>query len=229
MGFFSGRVTFKRFQVNGKGPGAFGPEHLERLEGLAIGKERLAGADGVEVGWGAGEHILDTTFDLEKNIVNDTLHFTLRLNSSRLPSDLLRAYALIELKALAANNPSGIPSAKQKREAREIARERLEEEAKDGRFLKRKAYPILWDAPSNELLVGTTAMTALDGLHALFQQTFGVGFEPLGAGQQAFRLAETAPGNARHRRRLAFSFRFRKSLVGDRLAAGRNEPRFLGQ
>ena len=33
-------------------------------------------------------------------------------------------------------------------------------------------------------------MTALDRLHTLFEQTFGVQFEPLGAGRQAFRLAE---------------------------------------
>src|SRR5439155_10848469 len=50
--------------------------------------------------------------------------------------------------------------------------------------------PILWDAPSNELLIGTTAVTALDRLHTLFEHTFGVGFEPLSAGRQAFRLAE---------------------------------------
>jgi hypothetical protein len=190
MGFFSGRVTFARFKVNGRSPGLFGPEHLERLEGHAIGRQRTAAGDGVEAGWGGGAHILDTTFDLEKNIVNDTLHFALRVDTSRLPADLLRAYTQIELQALAAGNPSGLPSARQKREARETARERLEDEAKDGRFLKRKSYPVLWDAPSNELLVGTTAVTALDRLHTLFEHTFGEGFEPMTAGRLAFRLAE---------------------------------------
>ena len=33
-------------------------------------------------------------------------------------------------------------------------------------------------------------MTALDRLHTLFENTFGHGFEPLGAGPQAFRLSE---------------------------------------
>jgi hypothetical protein len=94
------------------------------------------------------------------------------------------------LQGLAAGNPSGIPSARQKREAREMAREKLEDEARDGRFLKRKVYPLLWDALSNELLVGTTSVTAIDRLHTLFEDTFGHGFEPLGAGQQAFRLSE---------------------------------------
>jgi hypothetical protein len=108
----------------------------------------------------------------------------------KLPAELLRAYTHIELQGLAAANPSGIPSARQKREAREAARDRLEQEARDGRFVRRKVYPILWDAQSNELLVGTTSVTALDRLHSVFEQTFGHGFEPLGAGKQAFRLAE---------------------------------------
>jgi hypothetical protein len=190
MGFFSGRVTFGRYRVNGPSPRMFGPEHLKRLQTHAIGKQKIVAADGVETGWTAGDHLLDTAFEAEKNIVNDALHFCLRVDSVKLPSDLLRAYAAIELQALAAGNPSGIPSARQKREAREAAREKLENEARDGRFLKRKIYPVLWDALSNELLVGTTSATALDRLHGLFEDTFGQGFEPLGAGSQAFRLSE---------------------------------------
>jgi hypothetical protein len=190
MGFFTGRVTFVRFKVAGRSPGMFGPEHLDRLAAQAIGKQRVADADGVEVGWTAGDHILDTSFDLAKNIVNDTLHFALRVDQHKLPSELLRAYAAVELEALASANPSGHASQKQRRQARDTARERLEQEAADGRFLRRKAYPVLWDALSHELLVGTTAITVIDRLHTLFQQTFGVGFELLSAGRQAFLLAE---------------------------------------
>jgi hypothetical protein len=190
MGFFSGRVTFARYRVKGRSPRLFGPEHLGRLQSKAIGSARAVAADGVEVGWTAGGHVLDTAFDLAKNVVNDTLHFSLRVDTQKLPADLLRAYAQVELEKLAAGNPSGIPSSRQKREARETARLRLEDEARDGRFLRRKTYPVLWDARSGELLVGTTSAAAVDRLHTLFEQTFGHGFEPLTAGRQAFRLAE---------------------------------------
>jgi hypothetical protein len=190
MGFFSGRVTCARFRVKGAGPKLFRPEHLERLEARAIGKQRTASSDGVEAGWTAGGHLLDTEFELEKNIVNDTLHFALRLDSTKLPGDLLRAYTQIEIDAAAKANPSGKASALQKRDARIAARERLEDEARDGRFIRRKLFPLLWDAQSNELLVGSTSVTVLDPLHLLFEQTFGVGFERFGAGQQMFKLAE---------------------------------------
>jgi hypothetical protein len=190
MGFFSGRVTCTRFRVSRRGSRSFGPDHLEQLAAHAIGKQKVASADGSLAGWTAGDHLLDTRFDLAKNVVNDTLHFAKRIDAQKIPADLLRAYTQVELEALAAENPSGRPSARQKREARENARARLEGEAADGRFLRRKAYPLLWDSQSNELLVSTSAVSVIDRLHTLFQQTFNRGFELLGAGRLAFRQAE---------------------------------------
>ncbi len=197
MGFFTGRATCMRFRVGGRSLSTFDTEHLDRLSGHAIGKQRVASGDGSQAGWIAGDHILDTNFDLAKNIINDTLHVAMRVDEQKMPSDLLRAYYQVELQALAATNPSGFPSSKQKRQAREYARDRLETEAKDGRYLRRKAIPVLWDAPSSELLVGTTSVTALDRLVTLFHQTFDRKFELLGAGRQAFNLAE-ATNQTRH-------------------------------
>lgn len=190
MGFFAGRVTFLRFKVNGPNPRLFTEEHLQRLQNHQAGRQRLASADGVEVGWTAGDHVLDTDFQPAKNVINDTLHFELRVDVDKLPGDLLRAYYAVELKALAATNPSGFASARQKREAREIARERLEQEAKDGRFRKRKCVPVLWDARSNEVLFGATSLGHVERLVALFQQTFGQGLEAVTAGRRAYYLAE---------------------------------------
>jgi hypothetical protein len=190
MGFFSGRLTCTRFRPAKRPRGPFGPDHLDKLRAHAIGKQRVVSGDGVEVGWTAGDHILDTRFDLAKNVVADSLHFALRVDQQKLPGDLLRAYTQVEVEALASANPSGLPSKRQRREARDAARDRLEKEAEDGRFLRRKAYPVLWDAQSNELLVGTTSVTAIDRLHTLFQQTFNVSFEALTAGRQAFLQAE---------------------------------------
>src|SRR3954466_9707347 len=129
MGFLSGRVTFLRYRVDGSAPTLFGPEHLEKLAANALGTQKVAHKDGTEAGWIAGEDILDLGFDLAKNVLNDALHFALRVDTRKLPGDLLRAYAREELQGLTADNPSGRPSAAQKKQAREAARERLEEEA----------------------------------------------------------------------------------------------------
>jgi hypothetical protein len=190
MGFFSGRLTCTRFRIDGTSPRQFDQDHLAQLSASAIDQAPAANAQGVSVGWLAGSHILDSRFELEKNIISDCLHFALRIDSQKVPSDLLRAYTQVELDALAAENPSGRPSIKQKREAKQAARDRLEMEASDGRYLRRKMFPLLWDCQSNELLVGTTSIGAIDHLLTLFQKTFDLGLEYLGAGRQAFLQAE---------------------------------------
>lgn len=190
MGFFTGRTTFLRFQVDGPNPRIFTDEHLARLEEMQAGRQKIASADGIDIGWAAGEHVLDVDFNPLKNIVNDMLAFDLRIDVEKLPSDLLKAYTAVELKAISAQNASGQPSARQKREAKESARDRLATEAKDGRFHRRKCVPVVWDTLSNEVLFGATSLTHVDRLVSLFQQTFGFGLEPITAGKRAFQLAE---------------------------------------
>lgn len=190
MAFLNGRVSYLRFRVNGSAPRHFDDEHLDRLRDRQAGRQRLASADGIECGWTAGGHCLDTAFDLEKNVVNDALCFELAIDTDKLPADRLKAYYEVELKALTANNPSGFPSAKQRREAKESARERLEEEAKDGRFRKRKCIPVMWDRLSNEVLFGATSIAHVDRLCSLFEQTFQQDLKCITASERAYTLAE---------------------------------------
>lgn len=191
MGFLSGRATFSRFRIDGRSPKTFTTEHLDHLAENAIGSQRLApGADGVETGWIAADHILDTQFDLAKNVINDALHFAIRIDQQKIPGDLVRAYAAVELQALAKENPSGFASPRQRKLARASAMEKLEREARDGRYLRRKAIPALWDGPAGELLIGSTSASVIAYFLTLFQKTFHRGFEALTAGRQAFQLAE---------------------------------------
>ena len=117
------------------------------------------------------------------------MFFDLCVDVDKPPADKLKAYYEVELKALSAQNDSGLPTAKQKREAKEAARDRLEEEAKDGRYKRRKLVPVMWDSVTNEVLFGATSLSHVDRLVSLFQQTFGYGLEPLSAGKRACELA----------------------------------------
>ena len=191
MGFFTGRASFLRFKVNGPAPRLFDDEHLDRLRDHQAGRQRIAAADGVETGWTAGDHVLDTDFHLAKNIINDTSPSTYAWTPTSSPTTCCARTSSVELKALSSkNNPSGFASARQKREAKEIARDRLEQEAKDGRYKKRKCIPVLWDKLTNEVLFGATSLTQIDRLCSLFEQTFGVGLECVTAGRRAYHLAE---------------------------------------
>ncbi|MEZ6143644.1 MAG: hypothetical protein R3B84_24030 [Zavarzinella sp.] len=190
MGFFSGRATITRFTVLGQPPELFEESHLAMLAENSIGRQRLLSADGVDTGWCAAGHILDTQFEYEKNIINDMLFFSMRMDTTKLPGDLLRAYYEIDLAALIKSNPSGFASTRQKKEARESARDRLEQEAKDGRFTKRKAIECVWERQSNELWFGTSSSTAIDRLGVLFKNTFGYHLELVSSGRRAYQIAE---------------------------------------
>lgn len=186
MGFLNGRVTFVRFRVGGESALPFGPEHLERVQAHAIGEVNAAdSADGVTVGWAGGEHVLDTTFDLAKNVLNDALHLAIRIDTDKVPGELLRAYTRIELDARAQLNPSGNPTKAQREEAKEAALERARLEAADGRFRRRKHYPVVWDGQSGLLYAGTTSAAVIDRLLTLFRATFDRTVEPVTAGRLA--------------------------------------------
>lgn len=191
MSFLTGRVAYLRFRVDG--PAKYPDDAADRLHEHRIGTARIASADGVDCGWAAGDHVLDTAFS-EKNVLpSDALCFDFAVETNKLPADKLKAYYEVELKALSANNPSGIPSAKQKREAKETARDRLEQEAEDGRFKKRKCVPVLWDGRTGDVLFGATSLTHLERFTNLFAATFGVRLAVATAGP----LATNHPGYGR--------------------------------
>jgi hypothetical protein len=191
MGFLSGRITYVRYRVSGPSPLPFGEEVLEKAQQHAIGRHGAAeSTDGVSVGWAGGDHVLDVSFDLAKNLVNDALHLAVRVDTDKIPGSLLRAYTKIETDARAQLNPSGYPTKAQRQEAKEAARIRAEAEAADGRFRRLAHFPVLWDGQSNVLYAGTTSNTNLERLQALFRETFDRTLEPVTAGSLAYSLAE---------------------------------------
>jgi hypothetical protein len=190
MGFLNGRVTFVRYRVSGDSPLPFGEDLLELAEQHAIGRHGAADpTDGVSAGWAGGEHVLDTTFGLAKNVVNDALHLAMRVDTDKVPGSLLKAYTKIETDARARNNPSGFPTKAQRAEAKEAARIRAEAEAADGRFRRLAHYPVLWDGRANALYAGATSGAVLERLLGLFRETFGRTLEPVTAGSLAHDLA----------------------------------------
>jgi hypothetical protein len=192
MGFLNGRITYVRYRVGGTTPLPFGEDILEQAQLHAIGRHGAAEpTDGVAVGWSGGDHVLDLTFDPEKNLFDDAMHLAIRVDTDKVPGALLRAYTRIETDARAQLNPSGYPTKAQRLEAKEAARIRAEAEAADGRFRRLAHYPVLWDGLSNTLYAGTTSTSVLERLQALFRETFDRTLEPITAGSLAYTQAET--------------------------------------
>ena len=86
MGFLSGRVTYVRYRVGGAGPLPFSEDLIEKALAHAIGKHGAGESnDGVSIGWAGGNHVLDETIDLGKNVVNDALHLAIRVDTDKIP------------------------------------------------------------------------------------------------------------------------------------------------
>ena len=193
MKFLKGSATFSRFKVTGPKVRQFDPEHLDAL---AVGHAGVAAADPTAVTWGGGGHVFDIDFALDKNVINDALLFDLRVDTDKPPAELVQGYYAVELKALSRDNPSGLPSARQKREAKENANDRVEQEGKDGRFKRRTRTPVLWDAVRGEVLFGASNPLAIGRLTELFAATFpGHTLAVLSAGASAV-LADPAAADA---------------------------------
>ncbi len=171
-------------------PVPFGEEVIEQARARLIGHNGSPDpADGVATGWAGGEHVLDLTLDAAKNIVDDGLHLSIRIDTDKIPAALLRAYTQIEIDALAQLNPSGIATKGQRQDAKEAAKRRAEAEAADGRFRRLNHVPVLWDGRTNILYAGSTSTNVLDRLQALFRETFDRTLEPITSGSLADSLA----------------------------------------
>lgn len=184
MSFTKGGLSFRRFQVLGTKQFTFGEDHLLRLGQYCFGTARMASASGVETGWLAGDHIRDVDFTPLKNVYPDHLLWELLAQVDRFPPARFKLYYETELKGLAKGNPSGLPSARQKRAAKEYAVNKLTEESKDGRYQRWQQLPCCWDAVTGQLYFSGPP-TAFPKLQELFRDSFGAHlFQPENLGDR---------------------------------------------
>lgn len=190
MGFDSGSITFRRFAVLGANqPAQVDQTLLGKLIAHAIKPGEFSVPEDEEYGWCGGRHIFDSAFDFERNVFNECLVFALRIDTNKVPGSVKQAYTLMEEEAVAKTNPSGFISKQQKKDVKDIVRNRLEEEMKDGRYRRSKMVPILWDIP-HQMLYCAASGKSLEKLHEIFERTFDLTLMPLSAGATALRILE---------------------------------------
>ena len=185
MGFLSGSTTFERYWITKDPTSALGPDHLEVLEKFRIGAFQTDSLDQPSVGFMAGSHLLDTKFELEKNVIGDAMHFGVRIDSNQIPAAVRNAWLQMELLPLTADNPSGKPTKAQRQEAKEAVEARCLEEASTGKFLRMQQIPILWDAASDVMYLGASSPSANESCVDLLERAFQLEFERVTSGTLA--------------------------------------------
>ncbi|MCK6455605.1 MAG: hypothetical protein L6Q92_03630 [Phycisphaerae bacterium] len=191
MGFLAGSASFTRFSIVGGAPKRLDAALLEKLSEHGIGRQREMRSDRVEAGWIGGDHILDRAFSEAKNFIGDAIHVALRIDTARVPPEIMRAYVRMELEALQRGREGrAVPAARQRQAAREAAQHRAETEIRQGRFHRMRQFPVLIDGCGDTLLIAASAESVFEHLHPLYRETFGKRLELITAGRLAYRLAE---------------------------------------
>jgi hypothetical protein len=189
MAFLSGSVTFERYWITKDSTPEFGVEHLEILEKHKISSSDPSTPEQPAVGFLAGGHLLDTQFDLAKNLIGDALHFGIRIDTNQIPGPIRKAWLQIELLPFIADSPSGKPTKAQREEAKEAVEARCEAEAASGKFRRMQYVPVLWDAPGAVLYLGGTSSVANELCIELMERTFELEFDRITSGKLAKEYA----------------------------------------
>lgn len=189
MGFDSGSMSFQRFAVVGSTPAMPDEQMLEKFAAHALKESEMGVPAEMEWGWCGGRHVLDGEFGFEHNIFNDCCFVGLRTDVNKVPGELKKAWQFQEEQGFAQQNPSGFASKRQKRDAKDIVRRRMDEELRAGRFRRSKLSAVLWDVPG-ATLYGPSAISVVERLAELFDRTFQLELQPLGSGALALRQLE---------------------------------------
>ena len=91
MGFASGRVSFRRYRVCGPHPGTLDEQLVNALRRHAFTEGSAPAADGIETGWIAPTHVMDTQLTVSKMSVGRFLHLAMRLDRTAAPPAVLRS------------------------------------------------------------------------------------------------------------------------------------------
>ncbi len=102
----------------------------------------------------------------------------------------MRAYAEMELAVLLAESEQEFPSRKMKQQAKEAAEERLNDEAKSGKFRRMKQFPVMWDIRNKVVYFGGSNQTAMEQFSNLFKEAFGRTLTRRTSGHVAYEVAQ---------------------------------------
>ena len=190
MGFLNGTMTFQRYRITKDPTGVFGDDHLKTMEKSRIGAFKTNLHEKPNVGFTAGDHLFDVDFDFAKNIIGEALHFGVRVDSCQIPGAIKRAWMQMELAPMMVENPGGRPSKAQREEAKAAVEQRCADEADKGNFKRMAETPMLWDAETESMFVGSISEKVIDICLGHLENAFAIEVAPVSSGKLAIQYAE---------------------------------------
>jgi hypothetical protein len=191
MPFRSGAVTYRRFAVSGERPDMLNSKLFESLRESALGELEPIKPGETHVGFTAGRHLFDRSFDYERVGFGSGLLLGYRVDSVRVPPEIKKAYIAMAEDARLQPSKDGLGSflpRSAKKEAREDAMRRIEEEIADGRYRRPKHTPIWWDFSKSTLYAPISNDIEVQALRKLMIDTLEIKIEPRSSGRVALDI-----------------------------------------
>lgn len=187
MGLANGPISFQRFHIDGRFSQHVDDELVAAIQHRAFGRTPPA-VDDTQIGWVGPRHVLETDIDARQIASGRFVHLSMRIDRLRPPPAVLRSYVFQEEQAMREASGRDLLHRKQRRQAREQARLRAEQEARSGAFRRISAVPVLIDLAERVVYLGALGTTVADKLIELFRDTFAAPLEPVDVDRLATNL-----------------------------------------
>lgn len=191
MPFRSGAITYRRFSVTGDVPNLLDSKVFDALREHALGELEPIKPGETHVGWTAGRHLFDRAFDYERVGFGSGMMIGFRADSVRVPPEIKKAYIAMaeDARVQASKDGSGsyLPKTA-KKEAREDALRRIDDEITEGRYRRPKHAPLWWDFSKSTLYAAISADTEVQALRRLMVDSLGMTIAPRTAGTLALDI-----------------------------------------
>ena len=191
MPFRSGAISYRRFAVTGDAPNMLESKVYGLLREHALGELEPIKPGEIHVGWTAGRHLFDTLFDFERIGFGGGLLLGFRSDTVRIPPEIKKAYvAMAEDARLVPSKDGGgayLPRSA-KKEAREDALRRLDDEIAEGRYRRPKHAPIWWDFAKSTMFAAISADPEIQALRRLSIDSLGITIAPRSSGSIALDI-----------------------------------------
>ncbi len=191
MPFRSGAITYRRFNVTGDAPDLLDAKFFEALREHALGELEPIKPGEMHVGWTAGRHLFDRSFDYERVGFGSGVMLGFRADTVRIPPEIKKAYvAMAEDARLQVSKDGGgafLPRTA-KKEAREDALRRIDDEISEGRYRRPKHTPIWWDFSKSTMYASVSNDIEVQAMRRLMLDSLGITIAPRSAGTLALDI-----------------------------------------
>lgn len=177
MGFAGGAITARRATIQGDLPDVLDDQLFERIQSGTFGKRGTL-PDGAQVGFVGPNHLFETDFTPEAIAFDRYLSLQLRVEQNRVPPAILRSYVRLEEQTLLEATGRAFLSRGERRQAKEAAALRADQESRGGAFRRIQAVGVVIDLQRRMVYLASAGATVFEQLAWLLREALGVQLEP---------------------------------------------------